>query len=275
MIRDRADLHLHTTCSDGLYSPAEIVDLAARSGLAAIAITDHDTLEGFEPARAAAPADLEVIPAVEVTAHFHESELHLLGYFVDPDDANLKAVFAMIRDRRIERFRTLVERCRALGLSIGEEEVKRQIATGVAGRRQLAQLLVHAGHAGTLQEAFDRWLGDGGRVSAPLAGLPVAEAIAAIRGAGGVAVMAHPSYDGTRKNILELVRLGLQGLEANYPGCPPNRVRQLRELALELGLVVSGGSDCHGPGSRWHAVGACTATRTELDKLRGLAQTGS
>jgi hypothetical protein len=260
----RADLHLHTTCSDGTYTPAQLVELARRCGLAAIAVTDHDTLAGVEPARAAAAgSSLEVIAGVEITAEFHQRELHLLGYFVDLEDTALNAALGEVRQGRLDRFRLMVERLRQLGVSV---EVGTAPGPDALGRRYLAELLVSQGKAGSIREAFQRWLGDGGRVDVPKKRLPVAEAIALVRAAGGVAAWAHPAYDGGMDRLAELARLGLGAVEAEYPDVRRAVTRQWRDWAAQLGLAVTGGSDCHGPGRR--TVGACTISDEELAALR-------
>jgi predicted metal-dependent phosphoesterase TrpH len=268
----RADLHVHTTCSDGTYTPAEVVDLARRSGLAAVAVTDHDTLAGIAPARAAARGALEVVAGVEITAEHNGRVRHLLGYFIDPQDADLNAGLARVRLRRAERFLEMVERLRGCGVSLDEGEVRAQASVGVPGRRGLAELLVQAGKAATVREAFVRYLGDLGRVTVPAGGLPAAEAVALVRAAGGVAALAHPPYDeGTRQELLELRDLGLQAVEVDFPSCQGSKQRRLRALAAELGLAATGGSDCHGPGPARRAVGVCGVTTQELEALRGLA----
>jgi 3',5'-nucleoside bisphosphate phosphatase len=269
----RADLHVHTTCSDGTYTPAEVVDLARRSGLAALAITDHDTLAGIGPARSAARGGLEVVAGVEVTAQHNGRVRHLLGYFFDPEDAGLNEALAGVRTRRAERFREMVERLRGCGVSLDEGEVNAQASTGVPGRRGLAELLVRAGKTATVREAFVRYLGDLGRVMVPVAGLSAGEAVALVRRAGGVAALAHPPYDeGTRQEWQELQALGLQAVEVDFPSCQGARQRRLRELAAELGLAVTGGSDCHGPGPARRAVGVCGATTQELEVIRSLSR---
>ncbi len=306
---DRADLHLHTTCSDGTYTPAQIVDLARRSGLAAIAITDHDTTAGIDAARQAAGdssplspvlrgeglrvrglehdtpltpnpsplstgergACLEIVPAIELTAEFRGKEMHLLGYFIRPEDAGLCAGLETLHRQRVERFAMLLRRLRGRGLSLDEGELQRRLQGRTPGRRHLAEWLVETRQASTIQDAFRRYLGHDGRVQLPAVGLPLAEAIAVLRGAGGVAVWAHPSYDCRQKNLRELVTLGLQGIEVEYPGYRPDRVRQLRQLAADFGLVTSGGSDCHGPTPLYRTVGACSITRAELEMIRNLS----
>jgi predicted metal-dependent phosphoesterase TrpH len=264
----RADLHVHTTSSDGLYSPAEIVELAQRSGLAAVAITDHDTLDGVPAARAAAAPDLEVIAGVEISTEYHGHELHLLGYFVRLDDAPLLAALTKLRADRAARFWEMVDRLRGCGVSIDKEEVSDYTGTGTLGRRNLADFLVKTRRAGSVREAFTRYLGDRGRVVVPKVRLPVAEALRYVRGAAGVAAWAHPSYDCTRESLAELRDLGLGAVEVEYPSNRTSRSRQLRTWAAELGLAVTAGSDCHGAGQHARAVGACSVTADELDRLR-------
>ncbi len=265
----RADLHVHSTSSDGAYTPAEVVDLARRSGLAAVALTDHDTLDGVAPARAAAAGTgVEVIPAVEVTAEYAGRELHLLGYFVREDDAALRAALGRLQEHRVGRFREMVERLQGQGVSLSEEEVAVHAGRGSLGRRHLAALLVRARRVPTIRAAFVRYLGDCGRVAVPKLRLPAERAIALVRGAGGVAACAHPAYDGTKDRLAALRTLGLQAVEAEYPGHRPSLTRELRRLAAELALAVTGGSDCHGPGPPRRAVGACGVSAAELEALR-------
>jgi predicted metal-dependent phosphoesterase TrpH len=270
----RADLHLHTTHSDGTYSPAQIVDLARRSGLVAVAITDHDTLAGVAPARqAAAGTSLEVIAGVEISCAYREKELHLLGYFVDPEDGPLSEALHRLREHRCERFWGMVERLRGCGVSLDEGELRTWAGAGALGRRQLAEYLVLIRKAGSVREAFTRYLADGGRADVPKVCLPVAEALRLVRGAGGVASWAHPSYDCDRSTLDELRGWGLSAVEVDYPGIKNSRRSRLRSWASELGLAVSGGSDCHGPDHPRRAVGAGSVTRDELEQLRQRAHT--
>src|SRR5438270_4795842 len=257
----RADLHVHTTHSDGTYTPAQVVELARRAGLAAVAVTDHDTLGGVAPARAAAAGSgLEVIAGVEITCEHRQRELHLLGLFVDPDDVALGEALAVICAARVGRFRAMAQRLRDCGVSIDEEGLAVQPES--LGRRHLAQLLVDQGQVGTIREAFARWLADGGQAVVPKKRLAVAEAIALVRQAGGVAAWAHPVYDGTCESLAELARLGLGAVEVDYPNVRRARSAALRQWAEQLGLAVTAGSDCHGPGPR--SIGACTASDAGL-----------
>lgn len=267
----RADLHIHTTYSDGSYTPAEVVDLARRSGLAALAVTDHDTLDGVPAMQAAAAAtaaatgfEIEIIPGVEITAEHAGKEVHLLGYFVRPNDPALAAALDRLGKHRVSRFWDMVERLKDCGVSIDEQDVQEHAKNGTLGRRHLAMLMVKNQQAGSVREAFQRYLGDNGRAVAPKLRLPVAEAIALVRGAGGVASWAHPAYHGNG-DLADLRAQGLQAVEAYYPTFKNSRIRQLRAWAAEHDLAVTGGSDCHGPGRE---LGACSITAEELAALR-------
>ncbi len=265
----RADLHLHSTASDGSYTPAQVADLARRCGLAAIALTDHDTFAGLDEARAAAGGALEVIDGVEITTTHQGRELHLLAYFADPSHAGLAQALEEVRAGRRERFAAMVRRLQEAGVSVQEEERPPHSL----GRRYLAELLVKQGRVGSVREAFSRWLGSGGRAFVPRQGLDVGRAIALVAEAGGVASWAHPPYDErTAPTLSELASLGMRAVEAAYPDAKASQSRHLREMAASLGLAVTGGSDCHGPGPR--AVGSVTVGDGELATLRGLAREG-
>ena len=267
--RGRADLHLHTTASDGRYTAAQILDLAHRSGLAAVAITDHDTMAGAIAARAAAPPGLEVIAAVEISAEWEGHEFHVLGYFVDPTHPGLTAALAKLIEHRVGRFRAMVERLEKVGIHLECEPLEGNVAIG---RRHLAEMLVAAGKVGSVREAFTRYLHDAGPANEPKLLLPLAEAIAAIRAAGGVASYAHPPYTLTPDMLAPLKEVGLGAVEAEYPGYAASRTKYLRDLAGQLGLAISGGSDCHGPDDHKRTVGARTIDADDLERLRALAR---
>jgi predicted metal-dependent phosphoesterase TrpH len=267
----RADLHLHTTYSDGSYTPKQIVDLARRSGLAAIAITDHDTLDGIVPAQKTAGTNLEIVPGVEITAEYRGRELHLLGYFVRIDHEPLLEALHKLRAHRAGRFWYMVERLQKQGVNIPEEYLHDREGSTVLGRRNLATMLVESGKVGSVREAFARYLKDDGCICLPKLRLPVQEAIRLVREAGGVAAWAHPSYDCQRDALAELSCWGLGAIEAEYPTHRNSRSRGLRELADQFGLAITGGSDCHGPDPAGRTVGASTISRSELESLRAKA----
>lgn len=266
----RADLHTHTTFSDGTHTPDSLVERAHKAGLAAVAVTDHDTTAGVGPARFAAAAGLEVIAGVEITAEFRGAELHLLGYFIDPADPALASALNELRAARRERAFEIARRLKALGASV--EDAVNQFSTDVSlGRRHIARLLIAAGYAKTLHGAFAHWLALPSIVSVPKLRLAVADAIALVRGAGGVASWAHPPADADHDAMRELQALGLGAVECVYPWPTRAHGLRLREMATALGLAVSGGSDSHDPGPPARAVGAKAVTVEEVAKIRALA----
>jgi 3',5'-nucleoside bisphosphate phosphatase len=264
----RADLHVHTTYSDGAYTPAEIVDSARRVGLAAVAVTDHDTLAGVAPTRAAARGGLEVIAGVEITGEYAGREMHILGYFVRLDDAEITAALDRLRERRRGRFHAMVEGLRDRGVPVAEEAVAGLATTATLGRRNLAQLLHDSGQVGSVREAFVRYLADDGPLNLPKERLPVAEAVRLVRAAGGLTSVAHPPPDLSLAALTELRDSGVEAIEAAYPTIRAAREHELRQWAAKLGLAVTGGSDCHGPGLPARAVGARGVTAEELAAIR-------
>ncbi len=265
----RVDLHIHTTCSDGTYTPAQVVELARRCGMPALAITDHDTVAGVLPARLAANDDLEVITGIEITAHHNEQTIHLLGYFFDPEHPALVETLQRLRAIRTERFREMVQRLKNLGIDM-DGQIEEAANSDAPGRRHLAELMVESGQAGSVKEAFYRFLKDGGQAAVPYSGLPAEEAIGLIRAAGGVTSWAHPPKDGTVDYVRDLCDLGLQAVEVEFPGCRPRRSRELRTWASLLGLAVTGGSDCHGAADSRREIGAGGVNLDELENLRDM-----
>jgi predicted metal-dependent phosphoesterase TrpH len=270
-----ADLHIHTTHSDGAYTPAQVVDLARRSGLQAVAITDHDTTGGITPARNAASTirpTIEVISGVELTALFHDCVVHILGYFFDAMHVGLCQALDRLREQRHARFREMVTRLEQAGVALDPERVARTDSGGILSRRHLAELLIKEGKVGSIQEAFTRFLGDDGRIVVRAQGLPVAEAIERLRAAGGVAALAHPPYDCTKDRLRELRDLGMEAVEVAHPSLARKRSRELKGWAKELGLAVTGGSDCHGPGHYLRTLGAAGVTGVEMEELRARSE---
>jgi predicted metal-dependent phosphoesterase TrpH len=266
----RADLHIHTTASDGEFTASQVGALARQANLAAVAITDHDTLTFPEDVRAAAGEMIEVIPGVEISASFQGREVHLLGYFISCDHSDLNRALSRIRDARRERFHEFVARLAASGTILPPDRVRLVAESSQSlGRRHLARLIVECGFARTRTEAFHRYLSPQTRALKPKLLLPIEEAIHLVRAAGGVASLAHPAPELDESDFAALAAMGLAALEAEYPWNRSSRGALLREAARGLNLAVTGGSDCHGPDPSHRRIGSHGITRDELSVLRG------
>jgi 3',5'-nucleoside bisphosphate phosphatase len=275
------DLHTHSTASDGTLSPAELVGAAAAAGLAVVALTDHDTSVGWEPATSALPAGLTLVPGAELSCRWFGVEpsigLHLLAYLFDPADPELSAELARVRRSRDSRAERMVDLMRADGIDVTWDEVLRYAAGGSIGRPHLAQALVRRGLVGTVSEAFaPRWLGV--RYRLPKEDLDVFRAVELVRAAGGVTVFAHPraSVRGRivpDQLIVDLAGAGLAGLEADHEDHSPQERAHVRALAADLGLLVTGSSDFHGA-NKAVRLGAHTTAPEEYEKLVATARFG-
>lgn len=245
----QVDLHIHTTYSDGIKSPEEIVSLAKSMGLAAIAITDHDTLDGVIPAIAAGRrCSFEVIPGIELGSEYRGEEIHILGYLVELDDPEFLDKLSLFRQTRIDRMEKMLQKLQNLGFKIELNKVIRISGSGSMGRPHLAAALIEAGAVKTTAEAFDLYIGAGRPAYVPRYKLTPAEAINLVRSAGGVPVLAHPGLNHSTQLIEELKTAGLAGLEAHHPAHSWAQAAYYERLARANGLIVTGGSDYHGPG---------------------------
>jgi predicted metal-dependent phosphoesterase TrpH len=242
----RVDLHVHTLFSDGVLTPEAVVAHALERSLAALAITDHDSVEGVERARIAAGAALELVPGIEVSSTLDGADLHILGYYLDPEDAELNDSLARFREERLRRAHLMVERLRALGAPVDFDEVLELAGPGVVGRPHVAEALVRAGHVETVDEAFRRFIGARGEAFVQRPAFRPERAIALIHAAGGVSVLAHPGASLPDLVVEHLAAAGLRGLEVWHPQHGAAAVRRWREIARRLHLIESGGSDFHG-----------------------------
>lgn len=260
------DLHAHTTASDGAASPATAVGTAHAAGLAALAITDHDTLAGIADAQAAAaPLGLRLIPGVELSVHVGHQELHLLGlHIVNVDGLQLQ--LETYRERRAQRANAIVARLQQLGVNVTIEGVLAIAAGAAIGRPHVAKALIAAGAVQDAREAFDRYLGAGKPAYVEKERLEVAGGIAMIHGAGGIAVLAHPGSEGRRDRIEPLVTAGLDGLEVRHPSHSSEDVKRLAALVEHFDLVPSGGSDWHGAMLGGRVLGAMQVPAEWLER---------
>ena len=248
----RIDLHLHTTHSDGSLSPTGVLRLAHKAGVTALAITDHDIVSGIpEAIEVGAELGIEVVPGVEISSRLGNSELHILGYFLHWQDQELHQRLAALRASRHSRNPQIIERLRALGLDVTYEEVRALAGTDSVGRPHIARVLMDKQYVTSAKDAFDRYLADG-RPAYVARELPKPEeAIAWIRAAGGVAVLAHPTWakvsgEGLNTLLTTLKAEGLGGIEVHYSTHTRRQTTEYLELAKRLDLLITGGSDFHG-----------------------------
>lgn len=248
----RLDLHLHTTHSDGSLAPAEVVALAHKVGVSSLAITDHDITTAIPEATEAGLAlGIEVIPGIEISSLLGESELHMLGYFLDWQDSRLCERLEAARDSRHRRNPLIVAKLQALGIEITYDEVKAVAGSDSVGRPHIARVLMHKGVVHSAKEAFDRFLANGKPAYVARELPSPAEAIRWIKEAKGLAVLAHPTWikpaDGALEGLVgQLKADGLDGIEVHYSTHTPRQTREYLGLAKQLGLLVTGGSDFHG-----------------------------
>jgi len=247
------DLHTHTTASDGSFSPRDLVHLAKAGGLQAMAITDHDTVAGnLEALEAAMELGFELVPGVEISADSTAGTIHIVGLFIRPDDPDMEAVLTELRVFREERNRKMVARLAELGIHLTPQELVMEAGGDLVGRPHFAALLLKKGHVKTYQEAFDVYLKSGGKAYLDKKRLPSDQAIAMIKDAGGIPILAHPftmrekAKDGFEARLRELVDQNLQGIEVYYTDHSHADVVFYADLARRYNLLISGGTDFHG-----------------------------
>jgi hypothetical protein len=249
------DLHTHSTASDGVLPPAEVVEAASAAGLAAMALTDHDSVAGVAEAREAGERlGVRVVAGAELSAHVDREEIHLLALHLDRVDV-IAGELARFRDDRVARAERMVAKLRALGVAVSMDDVLREAGAGAVGRPHVARAVVAAGAAADVREAFDRFLGDGRPANVEKPRLDAREAIAIAHAAGGIAVWAHPGPAGRREKVEPLAAAGLDGIEVLHPRHSGDDMARLAALAEHFGLVTSGGSDWHGPTDAWRTLG--------------------
>ncbi|MFD3733469.1 PHP domain-containing protein [Streptomyces sp. NPDC058632] len=248
----RIDLHTHSTASDGTDSPAELVRAAAAAGLDVVALTDHDTTRGHAEALAALPAGLTLVTGAELSCRYDGISMHMLAYLFDPEEPALLAERELVRDDRVPRARGMIAKLNDLGVPVTWEQVARIAGDGSVGRPHIATALVELGVVETVNDAFTpQWLADGGRAHMAKHETNPFEALRLVKGAGGVAVFAHPAASKRGRTvpesaIAELAEAGLDGIEVDHMDHDPGTRARLRGLAKELGLLVTGSSDYHG-----------------------------
>ncbi len=243
-----ADLHVHTTASDGTVKPSEIVKKAIEGGLKAVAITDHDTIDGIEEAynEALKYKHFTLVPGIEISTTFEGQEVHVLGYFIDYNDANLIKKLQELKQQREIRGKKIIQKLEKMGIYISMEKLKNIVGNGTIGRPHIAQALVNSGYSKDVQMAFDKYLIKGSPAYVPRQKLLPSEAIDLIKKAKGITVLAHPIFLKDKEQILRVLNFGFDGIEVEYPNHSNEFRGWLNKVAKKLGLIGTGGSDFHG-----------------------------
>ncbi|MDN5364383.1 MAG: 3,5-nucleoside bisphosphate phosphatase [Eubacteriales bacterium] len=242
-----ADLHTHSTASDGADTPAQIVEKAAAIGLKAVGITDHDAVDGLaEALQRGKELGIEVVPGVEINTDYEGQEVHILGYYIDFQHPSLLATLEDMRRFRRQRIESMVGKLRALGLDIHIDEVKEVAGEAAMGRPHLARVMMEKGYVNSVTEAFERYIGLGRLAYVPRTHLTPFAAVEIVRKAGGIPVLAHPGLVGRDELIPRLISVGLMGLEVWHSDHTAEDANRYLALAEKLDLLVTGGSDYHG-----------------------------
>lgn len=272
-----ADLHLHTVFSDGTYTPETLVATAQAKNLNAIAITDHDTLDGLERVRAAAGDALEVVPGVEFGTPSRgdtREEAHIVGLFLDPEHDELRQMLSRFRRLRRERAEHIVEKLNRIGVTVRFDDVIRLAGEGNFSRLHVAKALVEAGHISYPSMAFKKWIGAAGPAYVSRERPPADDLIRVIHAAGGLAILAHPGQTKIDPDIPAFVDIGLDGIEVYCPDHSAQQVRHYRDIAAHHRLLVSAGSDCHGHNKDRRTIGTVRLPDTDFAALRERATNG-
>jgi len=272
----RIDLHTHSAVSDGTDTPAELVEKARAVGLDVVALTDHDTFDGLDEAAATGEqVGIQFVRGMELSCSRHGSSVHVLAYGADPASTGLAAEMALVRDGRLGRLAGVLAKLAALGVPVSEAEVMAQVGTSPSiGRPHIADALIEAGHVRDRQEAFDRFLADGGPAHVHRYTIEVERGIDLVHKAGGVAVIAHPWGRG-RERLLPASAIqalardhGLDGIEVDHQDHDADIRRRLHTLADSLGLLATGSSDYHGTGKLDHDLGCNTTDPGVFDEIQ-------
>jgi len=272
----KVDLHVHTTASDGRFTPAEVVHKAVENGLTIIAIADHDSVDGIAPALMAAEAfpRLKVIPCVEISTDVPNGEVHILGYFIDYDNRDLQARLEKMRDSRRERAQGMIAKLKNLDIHIEWERVQEIAGTGSIARPHIARAMLEKGYVATLKEAFNKYIGRSGPAYVEREKMTPMEAVELVLWANGLPVLAHPlTMNDLEPAVIELKLAGLVGIEAYYNGYTAEEINTLVSLAKKYNLITTGGSDYHGlEGIKETTMGGVEVSMESAEQLIALAE---
>lgn len=243
------DLHIHTTCSDGIFTPEQVVDIAKSKKVAGIAITDHDTVAGLDPAIRYSKilSNIIVIPGIEFGCIYKDEEVHILGYFIDYKSSILIELTKKLRDSRVTRGIQMIEKINTLGMQLSLEDVKEFVEEGYIGRPHVARAMVNRGYVNSINEAFERYLNRGKPGYVEREALTLCETINLIHKVNGIAVLAHPGLLNNNPKIIDhCIEMGIDGLEAIHSKHSKNDVVSILDICKKNDLIITGGSDFHG-----------------------------
>jgi len=263
-----ADLHIHSIYSDGSFTPYEIVQICKRSNLKAIAITDHDTVSGVEEAMFYSKNGFEVIPAVEMSSNIGDLDVHILGYYVDYKDPSLLSYLDEFKRHRAERVKKIISKLSSDGVKLEFEQIKMVAKDCSLGRPHIAEVLVENSYVKSITEAFHKYLGYGLPYYVPKKNIHPREVIKIIKEYNGVPVIAHPGTINSESVIYQLIIDGALGIEVWHPEHTPRWRQGLYEIALKNGLLMTGGSDCHGKHADSVRIGLTGCGEEEVSMLK-------
>ncbi len=265
----RADLHIHTHYSDSTLSPEEVLEYARKADLVSIAITDHDCIDAISRITDRSSAyGIEVVPGIELTVDRQDTEIHILGYYIDTDNSGLLVKIKAIRDDRINRVYKMAELLGREGIPLDTDHVFEISGKGAVGRLHVALAMVDSGYVASIKEAFKKYIGFGEKCYVPHLKLRLREAIETITSAGGVPVLAHPALIGNESCVDECIGAGIRGIEVYHTNHNARDVEKYRTIAESEGLIVTGGSDCHGMGKGRVMIGTRTVDYEAVERLK-------
>lgn len=265
-----ADLHIHTTFSDGSDTPQVVVEKASALGLRTIAITDHDAIGGVEEAkRTALKLGLEVIPGVELSSYVEEGSFHILGLFIDWQDSWLNDKLEFFKQQRELRGKKIVEKLQQLGVKISMGDVLSVSGNGSVGRPHIAEALVKVGAVASFEQAFEIYIGKNRPAYVQKYKISPAQAGEIIHKAGGIAILAHPLISaGNEEQISQIMEMGMDGIEVYHPKHEEEKIENLKRMAERNGWLITGGSDYHGEGRTLPSLGECGVDNARVEKIR-------
>lgn len=270
IVKKFADLHVHTSYSDSTFSPEEVVACAKEKGLDAIAICDHDSVEGIAPCEElASKSGIEIVPGIEISAEKKDAEIHILGYFIDWKEDWFNKKLKQIRSSRVERVYKIIDKLKSFNINIEADEIFKLAGNNASvGRMHIAQAIINSGAVKGAREVFEKYIGFLKPCYVPYTKFSPEEAIKTVLKARGVPVLAHPDIMGQDEYIETLVGYGLRGIEVYHTDHKTPAVKRYEQMAKDLGLLVTGGSDCHGLGKGRILMGTVKVPYEIVEKLR-------